>query len=91
MTAETRCDHLVQTWPIRPQSKKLGVRALKFLAAIVMPIAAFFVSLPARGEAQTLSPSQISPAQMKTGSLLIRSGEESYYAEAPRLGAPTMT
>jgi Ca-activated chloride channel family protein len=52
-----------------------------------MAIAAFFVSLQARGEAQTLSPSQISPSQMKSGSLLIRSGEDSYFAEAPRLGA----
>ena len=87
MTAETRCDHLLQTWPVRPQNRQLGVRASKMLAAIVMAIAAFFMGLPVRGEAQTLSPSQISPAQMKTGSLLIRSGEESYYAEAPRLGA----
>jgi Ca-activated chloride channel family protein len=93
MTAETRCDHLIQTWPVRPRKKKqLGLRASKFLAAIVMAIAAFFVSLQARGEAQTLSPnplspSEISPARMKTGSLLIRTGSDSYYAEAPRLGA----
>jgi Ca-activated chloride channel family protein len=60
---------------------------LKIITAIVVVIAAFFVSLQARGEAQTLSPSQLLPSQMKTGSLLIRSGEDSYYAEAPRLGA----
>jgi Ca-activated chloride channel family protein len=87
MRAEARWDHFSQTWPARTGSKTTGAWALKFMAAIVMAIAAFFVSLQARGEAQTLSPSQILPSQMKTGSLLIRSGEESYYAEAPRLGA----
>lgn len=92
MTAEARWDHFSQTWigqtcSAPPEPMRPGIWAPKIVVAIVMAIAAFFVSLQARGEAQPLSPSQISPSQMKTGSLLIRSGEESYYAEAPRLGA----
>ncbi len=87
MSAEARWDHISQIGHAPPRQIPRVERALKIMVAIVMAIAAFFVSWQTRGEAQTLSPSQISPSQMKTGSLLIRSGDDSYYVEAPRLGA----
>ena len=79
MTAETRCDHLIQTWPVRPPT---GPRASKFLAAIVMVIAAFFVSwAPAGATGQALT----RPGDVRSGTLLLK-GDNDGHADAIRLG-----
>ncbi len=91
MTAETRCDHLIQTWPVRPPTRPRRAR-IEIPGRDCDGNCGFFCEFagPRRGAnpfAKSPLSSEISPAQMKTGSLLIRSGEDSYYAEAPRLGA----
>lgn len=90
MTSTIRINHSIQDG-LRPtqsrariQIRQTGVRQIgvtKIFTAIVLAIAAFFMSFHASAQAE----SQLWPNQMKSGSLLLRNGNE--YVEAPRLGA----
>ena len=82
MSAETESRHLIQILPARPKlALRIGARIPQIVAAIVIAIAAFFVCLQAFGAAAT----PVWPGEMKSGSLLLRDGNE--FVEAPRLGA----
>lgn len=84
MSAET-ARHLSrnsQIQPGRPQpGLRTGARVPQIVVAIVTVIAAFFVCLQSGIAAET----PVAPGQMKTGSLLLRDGDQ--LVEAPRLGA----
>jgi Ca-activated chloride channel family protein len=81
MSVETENRHL-QIWPDRPRAiLRTVARIPQITTAIVTVIAAFFVCL----QTGLASGAPVAPGQMKTGSLLLRDGDQ--LVEAPRLGA----
>ncbi len=81
MSVETENRHL-QFWPDRPRAiLRTVTRIPQITTAIVTVIAAFFVCL----HTGLASGAPVAPGQMKTGSLLLRDGDQ--LVEAPRLGA----
>ena len=74
--------------PRRPIAlEQTMLRVLRSLAAILLGIAAFFVSFERVQAADSPAPAAFKPSDMRTGSLLLRSeGETGGYADATRLG-----
>jgi Ca-activated chloride channel family protein len=74
--------------PHRPIAlEQTMLRVLRSLAAILLGIAAFFVSFERVQAADSPAPAAFKPSDMRTGSLLLRSeGDSGGYADATRLG-----